>query len=194
MKELHNFIEYQAKRLQRLEETVNSLQKEIVILKEKPPVQVGNIEYKFDQLKVETLEGTLNIGINPSDLEGVSDFSVDNQNIKVQPSPKNYFRESMDIENEIREFLESSLPAIYEETKEKLNFTVDDSYYQFIKDDILKQLPKRIQIHLSSLTPEDRAMEDQSLQGIIEKIKAEIHQGVYLFLNQLQKQEEDEKE
>ena len=34
------------------------------------------MEYKFDQLKVETLEGTLNIGLNPSDLQGIEDFSV----------------------------------------------------------------------------------------------------------------------
>ena len=36
------------------------------------------MEYKFDQLKVETLEGTLNIGLNPSDLQGIEDFSVPN--------------------------------------------------------------------------------------------------------------------
>ena len=36
------------------------------------------MEYKFDQLKVETLEGTLNIGLNPSDLQAIEDFSVPN--------------------------------------------------------------------------------------------------------------------
>ena len=34
-------------------------------LKEAPSTKIDRIEYKFDQLKIETLEGTLNIGLNP---------------------------------------------------------------------------------------------------------------------------------
>ena len=40
----------------------------------------NELEYKFDQLKVETLEGTLNIGLNPSDLQGIEDFSIPSKN------------------------------------------------------------------------------------------------------------------
>jgi len=195
MKELHTFIEYQARKLKKLESSVKQLQKEVAILKEKPPVQVGNIEYKFDQLKVETLEGTLNIGLNPSDLDGISDFTVDNQNIQTQnSSPKTLFKRSMDIENEIRDYLESNLPEIYQTTKDKLKINVDDSYYQFIRDDILKQLPNRIHTHLSSLKDEERENDENTKQRIVvENIKKEIQQGVYLFLEQVYKQTKGEK-
>ncbi len=41
------------------------------------------IEYKFDQLKVESLDGTLNIGLNPSNLkETIEDLAVE-QNVNV---------------------------------------------------------------------------------------------------------------
>lgn len=196
IKELHTFIEHQAKKLQNLERSVKELQQEIIRLKERPPVQVGNIEYKFDQLKVETLEGTLNIGLNPSDLDGVSDFSVDQQQVKVPPpSPKKLFKKSMEIENQLRDYLDLELPAIIQSAKEKLNFTViDDSYDSFIKEDILKQLPTRISSHLNGLDGDERDPDEGGQQIIIEKIKAEIGHGVYLFLEQLQKQTKEEQQ
>lgn len=194
MKELHTFIEYQAEKLKSLEKNVYELQQEMTRIKERPPLQVGNIEYKFDQLKVETLEGTLNIGLNPSDLDGVSDFTVDNQNIQAPFSPKALFRRSMDIETDLREYLESELPNIYQSTKEKLNLQLDDSYFQFIKDDIQKQLPTRIQNHLNSLPEKDRENDEVVHSQVIEKTKTEIQHGVYLFLEQVQKQIREEKE
>jgi spore germination protein PC len=189
MKDLHTFIEYQAQKLKKLENSVNALQKEVATLKERPPVQVGNIEYKFDQLKVETLDGTLNIGLNPSDLEGITDFTVDNKNIQTPNfSPKTVFKRSMEIENEVRHYLESHLPEIYQTTKDKLQMTVDDSYYQFIREDILKQLPNRVQTHLSSLKDGERDNDEHTKQIVVENIKKEIQQGVYLFLEQVYKQ------
>ncbi len=197
MKKLHTFIEYQAEKVKKLENNVAELKQEVTRLKERPPVQVGNIEYKFDQLKVETLEGTLNIGLNPSELEGITDFSVDNQNIQAQAppqaSPKKVFKRSMDIENELRDYLESKLPEIYQETKEKLNMNADDSYYQFIREDILKQLPTRIHSHLNHVNEEERESDEDTKQKIIEIIQAEIQHGVYLFLEQVKKQTEGEK-
>lgn len=188
LKELHTFIEHQAKKIKKLEEAVTELKSEIITIKERPPLQVGNIEYKFDQLKVETLEGTLNIGLNPSDLDGIDDFSVDNASIKTPISPKPLFKRSMEIETIMRDYLEQELPNIYQTTKEKLNLTLDESYYHFIKDDILKQLPNRIQTHLKNLPAEERDSEEETAQKIVPNLKAEIQQGVYLFLEQLQNQ------
>lgn len=190
MKELHIFIESQAKKIKKLESSVTELQQEVANLKARPPVQVGNIEYKFDQLKVETLDGTLNIGLNPSDLEGITDFTVDNKNIQTpnNSSPKKLFKRSMEIENEVRDYLESQLPEIYQETKDKLQMTIDDAYYQFIREDILKQLPNRVQTHLSNLKDGERETDEHTKQIVVENMKKEIQQGVYLFLEQVHKQ------
>jgi spore germination protein PC len=194
MRELHTFIEMQAKKVMVLEKKLNDLQQEFAKLKERPPVQVGTIEYRFDQLKVESLEGTLNIGLNPSDLEEISDFAVENQGIHTPMSPKKPFKmkRNGNIENEVRQFLESSLPSIYEEAQEKFNFSVDESYYSLIKEDITRQLPHRISAHLDTISTEDRDMDSLRQQEIVEKIKNEIRQGVFVFLSQLQQRAKEE--
>ncbi len=76
-------LQAQENRIAALEHTIQKLQEEMKQLKEKPSIQVDKIEYKFDQLKVETLEGTLNIGLNPSDLANIEDFAVQNQSLKT---------------------------------------------------------------------------------------------------------------
>jgi spore germination protein PC len=159
IRELHAFVEIQHKKLRKLEKAMQEMHQELVRIKERPPIQVGNLEYKFDQLKVETLEGTLNIGLNPSDLEGISDFAVDNKSIQAQVAPKDLFTRGIEIEKEISQYLEKELPEIYQNTLQQLHFTADESYYSFIKGDILKQLPNRIRVHLDNLAKDVRENE-----------------------------------
>ncbi|WP_203556420.1 spore germination protein GerPC [Bacillus sp. B15-48] len=188
LKRLHTFIENQDRRVRALEKVVENLQREVSQLKTRPPLHVDTIQYSFDQLKVETLEGTLHIGVNPSDLEDATEFAVGKQAIQTPFSPKPLFQRTVEIENELRHYLETDLPELYEATLAKLNFTVDESYYDFIKNDIIKQLPNRISTHLNSLPPKSRENEQSAKQMITDKLKSEIDQGVFLFLNQLKEQ------
>ena len=67
LQQLHSIVMKQENKILHLEKAIFQLNKEIQELKQKPAIHVDKMEYKFDQLKVETLEGTLNIGLNPSD-------------------------------------------------------------------------------------------------------------------------------
>jgi spore germination protein PC len=187
LQRLHSFIEAQEKRIKNLEKTVRELQEETNILKNRPPIHVERIDYKFDQLKVETLEGTLNIGLNPNDLQNIEDFAVDNKEVKAPVSPKNFMQKTMEIENEIYRYLESDLPEIVTKVQQNLNISVDDAYHSFIKEDVKKQLPDRIDYHIKQYEisnqgqNEDRNMND----AIINQLKAEIQNGVQAFISHL---------
>ena len=185
---LHSFVETQERRIQNLEKTIHELQKEIKSLKDRPPINIERIDYKFDQLKVETLEGTLNIGLNPSDLENIEDFAVDNQKINAPFSPKQFMQRSMEIENEMFRYLESDLPTVLAEVQRSLNVPEDESYLLFIKEDIKKQLPKRIDFYLKQNNDpsnqdhsQDRIMHDE----VINQLKIEIRNGVQAFISHL---------
>ena len=77
--QLQRYLEAQDKRILQLEQEIKHLTEEISLLKNKPPIHVEKIEYKFDQLKVESLDGTLNIGLNPNDLNNIDEFAINNQ-------------------------------------------------------------------------------------------------------------------
>ncbi|MDM5226650.1 spore germination protein GerPC [Cytobacillus sp. NJ13] len=185
LQQLHAFVEAQEKRIRSLEAAVKKLQEETEVLKSRPPMQVDRIEYKFDQLKVESLEGTLNIGLNPSELQNIEDFAVDNKNIKAPISPNNHMKRTMEIEDAIYQYLESKLPEIVASVQQKLNVNVDDSYIAFIKEDIKKQLPNRIDFYLKQQQSANRSTQENNNEVIIELIKKEIQNGVHAFISHL---------
>ena len=175
----------QEHRIATLEHTIKKLQEEMKQLKDTPSIRVDKIEYKFDQLKVESLEGTLNIGLNPTDLANIEDFAVDNQSLNTPIHPKAQMQRSMKIEESIYHYLETELPVLFKETQNQLNVQLDDSYLEFIKQDIMKQLPGRIEYHIQNTNTTQREGVQNIEETIIELIKQEIRKGILIFINHL---------
>ncbi len=187
LEQLHSYVQMQEKRIQSLEESVNRLKEEVNVLKNRPPIKVDTIEYKFDQLKVETLDGTLNIGLNPSDLQNIEDFAVNNKGIQTPFSPQQQMKRTIEIEEEIYQYLENQLPQVITEVQEKNKLHFDESYLSFIKEDIKKQLPVRIDHHLKqfqAFSRETNESENINIK-IINILTKEIRNGVETFMRNL---------
>jgi spore germination protein PC len=184
---LQHCVQSQEKRIAQLEQLVQQMTAELRHLKEKTPIHVDKIEYKFDQLKVETVEGTLNIGLNPSDLQGIEDFAINNTDLNNPVHPKDQMQRSMEIEETIYNYLETDLPSIITHTQAKLNIKPNDAYLSFIKEDIKKQLPSRIDFHLKAAASQDRSVENMNAvnETIIHNLKLEIQNGVLAFFQHL---------
>ncbi|MGG3471123.1 spore germination protein GerPC [Neobacillus pocheonensis] len=179
-------LQAQEQRIAALESVIQKMREEMKQLSEKRAIHVDKIEYKFDQLKVETLEGTLNIGLNPSDMSAIEDFAVQNQSLTTPIAPKDQMQRSMKIEEAIYRFLETDLPLLVESTERELGVQPNESYLSFIKQDIIKQLPNRVEYHLNSNKARNTASENENLEEfIIESLKQEIQNGVYLFFKNL---------
>jgi spore germination protein PC len=176
-------LQTQENRIAILEQTIQKLQEEMKQLKDKPSIRVDKIEYKFDQLKVESLDGTLNIGLNPSDLANIEDFAVDKQSLNTPIHPKAQMQRSMRIEESVYQYLETELPGLFKETQNQLNIRLDDSYLDFIKQDIMKQLPARIDYHIKNTREHEG--EQNTEDTIIQLIKQEIKKGILIFINHL---------
>ncbi|QED47186.1 spore germination protein GerPC [Cytobacillus dafuensis] len=189
LQKLHVFIDYQEKRILSLERKVSKLTEETKTLKERPAVNVDKIEYKFDQLKVETLEGTLNIGLNPSDLNNIDDFTIENKGIHTPYSPNNQMYRTIDIENAIFHYLDNELTEFITEIGKSQNIDIGEPQISFIKEDIKKQLPSRIDFYLKKYqSPEHENNADRTNNlndEIINQLKMEIQKGVQTFLNHL---------
>jgi spore germination protein PC len=78
-RQLQAYLQWQTERIAELQRTVASLQSELAAVKEQKGVRIDKIEYSFDQLKVERLDGTLNIGITPGGLPSIEEFTVNGQ-------------------------------------------------------------------------------------------------------------------
>lgn len=188
IRQLHLFVEAQDKRIKQLEEMVQTLSDDIQGLKSKPSIRVDKIEYKFDQLKVETLEGTLNIGLNPTDLQGIEDFAVEGKQVVNNPqSPADRFQSTISIQESIFQNLESDVKTIIHQYEQENGVKIDEPYVDFIKDDIKKQLPQRIEYYMNQIPLDQRSSEqpDAYVSRIVDTIKSDIHKGIHVFLKNL---------
>lgn len=84
-------------RIQRLEQEVNLLQQENIVLREQirqiKPISIERITYKVQELHVETLSGTLNVGLASQAMVENIDGFVDEitekfgTNLEIGPKP-----------------------------------------------------------------------------------------------------------
>ncbi|EOR24877.1 spore gernimation protein [Cytobacillus oceanisediminis] len=190
---MRNYLQLLEKRIKDLEKQVAALTIDLTTIKEKPTVHIDRIDYSFDQLKVETLEGTLNIGLNPEDLSNIEELAI-NQNSPInQPhapfyppiDPKQMMNRSMDIEEEMNQFIQLELPDIIRKKQTELNMPEEESYVTFIQDDINKQLPTRIQYYLQQGANRKQNGNNLSNEAIIQALKEEMENGVHLFLSHI---------
>src|SRR4051794_14741444 len=176
LQSMQAYMHKQDQKIRNLQQKMISMEQKITELQSRPPVHVEKLEYKFDQLKVETLEGTLNIGLNPTDLQGIEDFSVPNKNGSSLPRERMAF--FTEIESSIHEYLETNLKSIMTDAGQQLNLQVDESYREFILQDIKKQLPSRIEYYLSQPLRNGNDSTEKQKGYILEQMKKEIHYGV----------------
>jgi spore germination protein PC len=82
-------LRHQQEQIAHLQQRIEMLMSQVKAADAKPTYHIDRIEYKFDQLKIERLDGTLNIGIQPSgDGEGDIDQFIVQQANKGAFGPK----------------------------------------------------------------------------------------------------------
>ncbi|SER86138.1 spore germination protein PC [Gracilibacillus ureilyticus] len=159
--------------IQQLQLEINSLETRISQLEQKegsPKTTIEKLEYHFDQLKIERLDGTLHIGISPEDLNQTDDFSLPFPN---HPSP-NYLQE-------LNQYTETELPQFIGQLEEEYQYRLTDDYRKILLDDIRKQLPGRISYYAS------RNDNDQS--WVVQQVIGELHHGLHKWFQQQIKKE-----
>ncbi|MGM7636211.1 spore germination protein GerPC [Bacillus sp. Hm123] len=179
---LWQYVQQQQQQIHALAKKVQTLQQEIVELKKRPPVSVDKIEYSFDQLKVETLAGTLNIGLSPSELSGIKDYAV---NVKGQSSSdhQSLLPQLLDASNR---FIAENLHRLIETYEGQLHRSVNPEMKEHIERDLTKQLPERIGFYLNQCKEEPPEVVKEK---VLAKIKADIEQAIAIFISKIPEME-----
>ena len=180
---IQNMLELQQQAIYKLEEDVKRLKEDLIETKQQAPIRVDRIEYKFDQLKVERLEGTLNIGLTPSDLEKIDELAIN----QVPPGPF-LFPERDEfvhqLTSEILLDLNNNKDEIFKRAENICEQKADDTLRSFIMEDLARQLPQRIHHYLDQTPPHNRT--EQKIPSIREQIsevlKTDIENAIIRFI------------
>lgn len=179
--QMQRYLETQDYRIQMLENELALMKTKLAELQNKPAVNVERIEYKFDQLKVETLEGTLNIGLNPSDLSNIEELAINSANPPLQPY---VFPNRQQFVEDISAAIAAEMDELIQDTAEQQRENLDPSFHQLIKSDIEKQLSQRVSLYLDQTSQPERSphLLEQVKEKISERIKSDITQSIRNFI------------
>jgi len=191
IQQVNEYLQYQNQQIQQLTSRLDELDKEVKELQKKSAQQqpVINNEYRFDLLKVEKLEGTLNIGLNPN--PGDKDSSIEEfavgQSVSTPPGSEQYGPMFQDIQDQVQQYLSSDAYRALEKMEQQYRYPLDEPYRKFIVEDVKKQIDERIRYYLQK-HPEP--MEDKE-RSIIEEVKQDIEKTFEAFIQNLPRKEYD---
>jgi spore germination protein PC len=188
LQQLHQYVQQQDQKIQQMNETIRVLKNEIEEIKKKPYTNIDKIEYKFDQLKVEHLAGTLNIGLNPTDPGQIDNFDVQQNGMNVngvQQQLKNQLFQQ--CSEDVYQFLNDDCVRLIEQMEKQYELRLDDPHRRHIIEDIRKQIDSRIHYYINAqpLTEQDSLLDKK--QEILLHVKQDVENSINHFLNHLPK-------
>ncbi|WP_102347408.1 spore germination protein GerPC [Bacillus sp. Marseille-P3661] len=192
LQNVDSYIKDQSTQIKKMEKIIIDLQQQIEDFKKRPTTNIEKIEYKFDQLKIETLEGTLNIGLSPNgmgDPETFEDLTVGKPPQGVPPILQAYPQVYPQVLTDINRYLSKDCPQIINEVAQQNNHTLDHYYHSLIIQDIQKQIDERIRFYINQVN-EDNARnlnEEELIKQITNKVKGDIRNAIETFIKHLPK-------
>jgi spore germination protein PC len=181
---LYSIVQSQEQKIKELESAVSVLMAEVEELKKRPNTTIEKIEYKFDQLKVETLEGTLNIGLNPTVPDQIENFEVEQQGLQVNNSKREevIFKAAQE---RLMAFLNEDCVRYIEQLAVQNNYELDDAHKEFIIEDIRKQIDSRITFYLKQGTYNESVPIEAQIGEITSKVKQDVERSISHFIHAL---------
>ncbi|MES5925555.1 spore germination protein GerPC [Bacillus cereus group sp. MG9] len=187
--QLQQALQIQQQTILNLEEQVRLLQEELNELKSRPSSSIGKVEYKFDQLKVENLNGTLNIGLNPFSSKGqqIEDFQVDTETLKVNPETETNPDFYQGVLQEMHRYLDEEAYSRILHFEQEERTPLDEMYRQMMVDDIKKQMEHRLPYYLSQVQSYEGISTDPDYlrDVIIQAMKQDIDKAFLSFIQHI---------
>jgi spore germination protein PC len=184
---LNSHLSNQDRKICELENTIRELKKQLSEMASSRQVSIDKIEYKFDQLKVEKLEGTLNIGLNPFSGEAIEDFSVKNNALDVNLMPFNQDEFARNLSNSAHEFLNNEGKLLIDQIAAARSVNVSDDISMFILDDIKRQMPARLHYHQQMLIQQsgNQIPPNELHTRVLASLESDLKQAIEVFLSNL---------
>ncbi|WP_191562380.1 spore germination protein GerPC [Metabacillus idriensis] len=181
---LYCIVQSQDQKIKELESSISAMMAEIGELKKRPSTSIERIEYKFDQLKVETLEGTLNIGLNPTVPDQIENFEVEQQELQVnnRKSEEEIFKA---VQERLMAFLNEDCVRYIEQLASQHNYELDVAHKEFIIEDIRKQIDSRIRYYLKQGEYSEAVPISQQIEENTSKVKQDVERSISHFIHAL---------
>jgi spore germination protein PC len=180
--EVQHKLKEQHEQITKLETQIAALCEQVKILESRPAYNIESIEYHFDQLKVERLDGTLNIGMtapgagDDSFPGSIEQLAVPKPQVfpSAAPSITPQAGPYTDIYTEMNRYLDSEAQQRLLAYENELGIPLDPYHRRIIIEDVRKQVPTRIQYYLNYLQQSEGKSDGEQAANNTESIVSSV--------------------
>lgn len=184
IQQLFQQLKTQSEKLEKMEQLMQDLRKDVDGLMNKSSTNIERIEYHFDLLKIEKLEGTLNIGMTQSEGKTLDDVMVNGQSMEqIQTDPKRALMIT-NIQQSVYSYLEHDAPRMIEMLTESQDTNIDSKHKEMIIQDIRGQVDARIVLYLDQMiSNKKQGVDEVAVQNtIVQQMKRDIDVAVQQYI------------
>lgn len=196
-----------ASMIQRLTQTLNRQETELLLLKQKiedlteqvrslreeKRFVVEKIDYHFEQLKVERLEGTLNIGLTPDSGQALEQFMVNGETLSKEVSETGA-RDRMlaDIRRDVQAYMEEGALSDLQRLEQEHHCMLGPELRSFVLKDVEKQLVPRIQHYVKQCgNPDEEDSIGRCREQTVDNVKRDVREAFAVYLRKTAKGKEE---
>ncbi|MBO9604340.1 MAG: hypothetical protein J7639_00240 [Paenibacillaceae bacterium] len=174
VEQLNVHLCWQNNKLLELEQLLRGIERDVQALKDQPKTRIDKIEYSFDQLKVEKLEGTLTIGMAPG-TGNIEDLAVNGESRANSGETAAADPAVAEANRQIGQYIDTELPQHIDRLTGQLKRTFGAEYRKLVMDDIRKQVDDRIDHYYKQFGIEKKeGRSPDTVAGIVAKVKRDI--------------------
>lgn len=186
--QLNEYLKRQTERIRYLESRIELIAQELESLKRQRGVTIERIEYKFDQLKVETLEGTLNVGLSPSGLgaQSLDDATAGGKVIETNTARSESFAR---IQRQVYDYLRQSCPEELANLEATYGVELGPDFSDFVIGDLQGQAAQRIEYYLDTMVdPKQPILTQEQELKITDKVIGDIRLAMEQYIIKMNQQ------
>jgi spore germination protein PC len=194
-------LKVQMDKIERIEQAMELLKAELKMCKDQKRIHIDKIEYKFDQLKVEKLDGTMNIGLTPGALENLAvNGNSGSMNSGIDPIITNGMggqedqiiqppmRLRKEIGEELNAYMNEQVPKQLEQLQKNSGELLDDWHQKMITEDLNKQIEGRMDYYLQQMSQGVTIDQLSSIKdSVLFRTKNDIRSALQLYFEKMPK-------
>lgn len=172
--------------MQALGQQVAALEEQIAGMGDRPSTHIDKIEYRFEQLKVDTLAGTLQIGISHNAEGLIEDLAVQEstaEDIKLGAPSDNGGELFLRIASGLQQYANTELYLDIDEAAARSGINLNPELRERIADDLTKQLQNRAVSYMKEV-PTREGPDPAAEKAILTKVKADVRSGLKQYFEQ----------
>lgn len=191
--EMNRVIRWQSEQLVQLEREIAQIKEQLEKLKSAPTNHVEKIEYNFEQLKVENLNGTLVIGLTPNDTGSIENMWIKehySEDVTLGQQPDHAL--SQQIETDLYPYIRGEMPSLLKDKADAKSIRLSEEHVQSIVEDMARQSGGRIRFYLHRFQGKEGTGGNGLKDQVLQRMKEDLMQAIDAYIEHFRKDDANE--